>query len=231
MFSRPPKKFILDSEATTPFEKARAEWDDRDGGARVQSYNWRIAAISLIGVVGLLTCGLIFQSTKSTVTPYVIEVDSTTGMAKNVGPIQAHAYSPKEAEIKYFLTEYIKNTREVPLDPVVFTEKWNKAYAYMTKSAANKMNTIMQNEQPMANLTKKTVQVNILVIVPMGNNSYQVRWTEEEFLIGSGQKTVVPMSGVFTTYLNPPTNEKELAVNPLGVYISDFNWSRESATK
>jgi type IV secretion system protein VirB5 len=226
-FFRPPEKFISDTVATNPYEKAKKVWDDRDGHLRLQNFNLRRICWGLLLVCIILAGGLIFQSTKSTVAPYVIEVDSTTGMARNVGLVQSQQYQPKEAENKYFLSEFIKNTREIPLDPVVYEQKWQTAYAYMTQSAANKMNVVMQQEQPLQYLGKKTVQVHIVVMVPMGNNSYQVRWTEEEFNVSNGQKTVVPMSGVFTIYLSPPKSEKEIQTNPLGIYISDFNWAKE----
>jgi len=230
-FLKPPQKFVGAPEPTNPCEEARTEWDNRDGHVRLQNWNLRRIIWGLIIICIVLTGGLVFESTKSHVETHVIEVDSTTGMAKNVGVAPQQAYTPKDSEIKYFLSEFIRNTRGVPLDPVVFSQNWNKAYAYMTKGAAGKMSTMMQKEPPSMNLGKKTIQTNILVMVPMSNNSYQVRWTEEDFDIGSGQKTVTPMSGVFTIYLSPPKTEEEINQNPLGIYISDFNWAKEASTK
>jgi type IV secretory pathway TrbF-like protein len=34
-------------------------------------------------------------------------------------------------------------------------------------------------------------------------------------------------TGLFTTKINPPKNEAELRANPLGVFITTFQWSRE----
>lgn len=228
---KPPMPFVSGKKPVTPFDKAEATWDDRDGHLRVQNLNWRMAVYFLIVTNLCQTTGLVVVTNRSSIEPYVIEVDSTTGQATNVGLLKAQGYKPKDAEIKYFLTEFIRNTRGVPLDPIVYQDNWNRAYAYMTKSAVGKMTSLMQGaESPAQKLGRITVQPSVVVMVPMSNNSYQVRWTEEEFDVNSGQKKTVVMSGVFTVHLVPPTDEKLLAVNPLGVYIADFSWSKENAT-
>ena len=66
---------------------------------------------------------------KSSVAPYVIEVDSTTGLVKNVGLVQEQKYDIKDAQIKYFLGQFIKNIRELPLDIVIYKQNINTAYA------------------------------------------------------------------------------------------------------
>lgn len=213
----------------TPAEKAAETWDKREGAIVVQNHNLRRIIVGLIVISGLLTVGLVVQSLKSTVIPYVVEVDTSTGMVKNAGPLQENKYTPQEAETKYFISKFIINTREIPLDPVVYKEHWNTAYAFLTKAASSKMNAEIKNEKTAEKFGKRTVQVNITSILPMeGSNSYQVRWNEEEFAIGSGEKTVTPMSGIFTITNIPAKDEETLKVNPLGVYISDFNWARDA---
>lgn len=225
-FSR-EKKFT-ELEDNNPCEQARKIWNERDGYLVAQNNTLRKVIVGLLIVTVSLTAGLVVQSTKSSVAPYIIEVDSTTGMARNVGTVEEQAYKPQEAEIKYFLSEFIKNTREIPLDPVVYKQKWNKAYTFLTRNSAEKMNAEMQIENPAQYLGKKTVQVNIVVVVPMSENSYQVRWTEEEFTIGSGKKKSKTMTGIFTVIIATPKDEDTLKTNPLGIYFTDFNWSKEA---
>ena len=57
----------------------------RVGSVLVQNYNLRRICILLCFVILVETGGLVIQSLKSSVAPYVIEVDSTTGLVKNVG--------------------------------------------------------------------------------------------------------------------------------------------------
>ena len=91
------------------------------------------------------------------------------------------------------------------------------------------MNAEVNAENISQHFGKKTVQVNIVSILPLdGGNSYQVRWNEEEFKIGSGEKNTVPMSGIFTVTNIPVKDEAVLKINPLGIYFSDFNWTKDS---
>ena len=100
----------------------------------------------------------------------------------------------------------------------------------MTKQAANKMNVQLQNENPLERFGKETVQVKIGSMLAMtdGSSSYQIRWTEEHYDIASGKKTSMPMSGIFTIRLQPPKQQQDLEINPLGIFIADFNWTQES---
>jgi type IV secretory pathway TrbF-like protein len=102
----------------TPYQKAAGEWDRRIGLARVQAYNWRIIALSLCGLSSLLVIGLIYQSSKSTVTPYVVQV-AKEGVVQAVGPAKQTNYSPGLPVIEYFLSQFIKSVRSIPMDPVV----------------------------------------------------------------------------------------------------------------
>ena len=230
-FFDPPQKFSNDEKATTPYEDAENAWDNRDGHVRLQNFNLRRMNYGLIIICIILAGGIIFQSTKSSVAPYIIEVDSTTGMAKNVGMVESQKYSPKEAEIKYFLSDFLKNIRSIPLDPIVFSSNWDKAYAYMTRNATSKINALMAEEEPTKLIGRKTVQIKIVVMVPVSENSYQVRWTEESVDIVGGAKTITPMSGIFTIHLETPKDKNIIDVNPLGIYISDFNWAKEAPTQ
>jgi len=226
-FNRPEKFTTI--QPKTPAEKAEDKWDRRIGATVIQNANLRKIIVGLIIVIVLLTAGLVIQSLKSAVVPYVVEVDSSTGMVRNAGIVKESNYTPKDAEIKYFLSKFVINTREIPLDPVVYKDHWNSAYAFLTKAAAAKMNAEIKNEKVAEKFGRKTVQVNITSILPMeGSNSYQIRWNEEEFSIGSGEKIVTPMTSIFTITNIPAKDEETLKVNPLGIYISDFNWSKDA---
>lgn len=223
-----PQKFTSISPKS-PTERAARVWDEREGEVIVQNGNLRKTIMGLVLVCIVLAGGLVVQSLKSTIIPYILEVDSASGMVKNMGPIQETQYTPKDAEIKYFLGQFIVNSREIPLDPVVYKQHWNTAYAFLTKNAAAKMSAEIQAENTSEQFGKKTVQVNIVSMLPMeGGNSYQVRWNEEEFVIGSGDKKTIPMSGIFTIATVPVKDEETLKVNPLGIYFSDFNWTKDS---
>ena len=55
-----------------------------------------------------------------------------------------------------------------------------------------------------------------------------MRWTEEEFGITSGNKKVTNMSGIFS-YTRLPVEKEKLEINPLGLYITGFDFSNDAS--
>lgn len=197
----------------------------------MQNYHLRLLLAGFMLVVLLLTAGLVYKSLASAVMPYVVEVDTTTGAVRNVGTVASgENYRPGEAVYKYFLAKFLKNTREIPLDPVVYRENLTTAYGFLTKDASTKLQTMLRTERASEKFGHHTVQINVSTILPMeGGHSYQIRWTEEEFSIGTGEKTITPYSGIFTVQTLKSSDEEQLAVNPIGLYITDFSWSKDAS--
>lgn len=226
--NQPPLSFKPEGIPLTPYQKAQEEWDNRIGAARVQARNWRIIALSLAGICALLAAGLIFQSAKSKVVPYVVQVNSE-GLVQAAGPAMRTNYTPSKAVLQYFLSQFVTYVRSVPLDPVVAKNHWLSAYGYLRQSAANTLNEIAQKEQPLQKVGQETVSVQIKSVVPLSAETFQVRWDENSFNqegVSTGSRN---MAGLFTVEIFPPTDEHMLKVNPLGLYIKHFSWSQEVA--
>ena len=135
LFSKPEK--FTNYEATSPAARAARKWDEREGEIIVQNYNLRRLLVGMLAVVVVLTVSLVYKSLSSNVMPYIVEVDTTTGMVRNVGTVEANArYKPGESVYKYFLSRFLKNTREIPLDPVVYKENLTTSYGFLMKDAA-----------------------------------------------------------------------------------------------
>jgi type IV secretory pathway TrbF-like protein len=221
-----PKICKTDQEPVTPYQKAQAEWDRREGDARKQAMNWRLSAmISGLACLALIF-GLIYQSSKSMVVPYVVQINSD-GIVQAIGPAHRENYQPQEPEIKYFLSQIVSKTRSLPLDAIIAKKNWTDVYAFLRESAAQKMNTYMTQNNMVGRIGTETSQVEVTVIVPLSPHSYQVRWKETRFDLEGNQKEVAKMTGLFTIEFASPRNEKELSVNPLGLFIKDFSWSKE----
>jgi type IV secretion system protein VirB5 len=229
LFSKPER--FTNYEALSPAARAARKWDEREGEIIVQNYNLRRLLVGMLAVVVVLTISLVYKSLSSNVMPYIVEVDTTTGMVKNVGTVAASAhYKPSEAVNKYFLSRFLKNTREIPLDPVVYKENLTTSYGFLTKDAAKKLQTMLKTEKLTEKFGHQTVQINIATILPMeSEHSYQIRWTEETFTISNGEKKVTPYSGIFTVQTIRSDDETRLMINPIGLYISDFSWSKDAS--
>lgn len=225
-FNEPPVSVKPAAAPVTPYQLAQEEWDNRIGSARVQAKNWRTAALGTIGLAAIAVVGLIYQSSKSQVVPYVVQVNSE-GIVQAAGPAKQVNYTPGENEIKFFLSQFVNHVRSLPMDPVVAKNSWLQAYQYLRQPAANTLNEIAQKEQPFSRIGQETVAVQIVNVTSISKDTYQVRWNETNYNREGVTVGTRSMTGVFSIEFQPPTEEKKLMVNPLGLYIKQFSWSKD----
>ncbi len=76
MFKRPTLHYGKTPEPETPYQKAAQVWDERIGSARVQAKNWRLLAFGALLLAAGLAAGLVWQSARGTIQPWVVEVDA-----------------------------------------------------------------------------------------------------------------------------------------------------------
>lgn len=225
-FKQPLANMKPDSLPVSRYIRAKEEWDSRIGNARVQAANWRLAALGIFGLSILLLFGLIYQSTKSAVVPYIVQVGPNGEVLSSVKAIET-SRAPQDNEIKYFLGKWVHEVRGVPLDIVVKKNDWINAYLFMKPRAAIKMNEYIKQENPMSKVGEETVSVKLTGVIKMSAKTYQVRWVEDVFEKGGGLKETYKMTAVLTVDFKRPTNEKDILNNPLGMYISDWAWAKE----
>ena len=85
------------------YAEAERVWDRRIGEPIVQAQNWRFAfLLAMVAVIALIG-GLIYQNSRLTTIPYIVSVDSATGMPTAIGPIPDGVRPANEKEIGYFL--------------------------------------------------------------------------------------------------------------------------------
>lgn len=210
----------------SPYLKAKEIWDNRIGNARLQAYNWRLAFFGALALCFVLVIGIIYQSAKSSVTPYVVEVGKD-GEVLAVSKAVHTKSSPNDPQIKFFLQKWVKDVRSMPLDVVVKKQAWISAYACMRQKASIKMNEIIRKDDPMGKIGEETISVTPTAIVKMSDSTYQVRWIEDVFSKEGASKGSYRMTGLISIDFSEPKTEKEIMSNPLGLYITDFSWSKE----
>ena len=74
---------------------------------------------------------------------------------------------------------------------------------------------------------KESRDVSITSVLKMQENTYQVRWTENNYSDTGNIYSTVPMVGMFTVDYITPESEDMLMVNSLGIIITDFSYSQE----
>jgi len=208
----------------TPYQKAAQAWDERIGSARVQARNWRLMSFGSLILSAGLAAGLVYQSARGTVTPWVVQVDKL-GEATAVGPAEA-GYRPTDPQIAWQLARWIEWTRSISVDPIVVRQNWLRAYDFTTDRGAAALNDHARTNDPFSRIGRQTVAVDISSVIRASDTSFRVAWTERRYDNGALVATE-RWTAILTVVLQPPTTADKLKKNPLGVYVHGLNWSRE----
>src|SRR5579872_772626 len=224
LFKRSVQRYGSTPEPVTPYQKAAQLWDERLGTARVQAKNWRLTAFGCLVLATGLAGGLVWQSTQSRITPYVVEVDKL-GEIRAVGPA-IQSYEPSDAQIAYHLARFITDVRSLSIDPVLVRQNWLEAYDYATDHGAVFLNDFARVNDPFKAIGERSVAVQVTSVVRVSPDSFQVKRTEETYQQGNLAKSE-RWTSILSIVRQTPRSAETLRKNPLGLYVNGLNWSRE----
>jgi type IV secretory pathway TrbF-like protein len=224
MFKRPSVHYGRMPEPITPYQKAAQVWDERIGSARVQAKNWRLMAFGCLMLSAGLAGSLVWQSSRGSITPWVVEVDHL-GKAQRVAPANID-YQPTDAQIAYHLARFIEDVRGLPADGIVLRQNWLRAYDFTTDRGAAALNDYARNNDPFARLGKAQISVDVSSVIRASSESFRVAWTQRIYDSGSLSSTE-RWTAILTIVIEPPRDAERLRKNPLGVYVRAINWSKE----
>lgn len=224
MLKRPSIRYGKTPQVETPYQRAAQVWDERIGSARVQARSWRLACFSALGVSAVLAGGMIWQGTRGSVVPWVVEVD-TIGEARAVEPADAD-YRPTDPQIAFHLARFIEQIRSVPDDPVIVRQNWLRAYDFATDKGALALNDYARTNDPFALIGREQVAVDVTSVIRASPTSFRIAWAERRYRHGSLAETS-RWSAIATIAVLPPRSPDALRKNPLGVFVASINWSKE----
>jgi len=221
MFKRPSVRYGRTPDPETPYQKAAQVWDERIGSARVQAKNWRLMAFGCLMLSGGLASGLVWQSLRGTVTPWVVQVDHL-GQAQAVAPADG-SYQPTDPEIAFHLARFIEDVRGLPADGIVLRQDWLRAYDFTTDRGAAALNDYARTNDP---LGKLQISVEVTSVIRASPISFRVAWIQRSYDNGSLSATE-RWTAILTVVIDTPRDADRLRKNPLGVYVNAINWSKE----
>ncbi|AMK18298.1 MULTISPECIES: conjugal transfer protein TrbF [Sphingobium] len=224
MFRRPSIRYGQTPEPETPYQRAAQVWDDRIGSARVQAKNWRLACLASLALSGGLAAGLVWESARGSIVPWVVQVDRL-GQAQAVAPAD-YGYRPTDPEIAFHLARFIEEVRGIAADGIVVRQNWLRAYDFTTDKGAVALNDYARSNDPFANIGKVQVAVDISSVIRASPDSFRVAWTERRYQDGNLAATE-RWSAILTIVIQTPATPDALRKNPLGIYVNAINWSKE----
>lgn len=217
---------------------------DRNGAAAYRAFhdryydlarakrNWQIVTFLSLAVLFIVTVAFIRLASTSRITPYVVEV-SELGIARAFGP--ADPIAVDDRMIIAAISQFIVNVRRVTYDASTQRELILEAYAFADRRAQAFLDDYFSKpENDPRNLgrrLRRTVHIEGILRMP-ATDSWRVRWVETDHQRTGGTVARSAWEAVLTVQLAPPRTTEAVRVNPLGIYVTDINWSiiNKSAT-
>ncbi|OIQ87404.1 VirB8 protein [mine drainage metagenome] len=224
IFHRPSVRYGRIPEPETPYQKAAQVWDERIGSARVQAKNWRLMAFGSLILSAGLAGGLLWQSARGTVVPWVVQVDKL-GEAQAVAPAQAD-YQPNDAQIAWYLARFIEQVRSIPADPIIVRQNWLRAYDFTTRAGAAALNDYARADDPFAKVGRQQIAVDVSSVIRASPGSFRVAWVQRRYQDGALAATE-RWTAILSVIIQSPHDADHLRKNPLGIYVTAINWSKE----
>lgn len=210
-----------------PYIAARHEWNERYGSYVKAAASWRIVGLTAMVMAVIGFSFALFQSTQVKLVPYIVEVDKL-GTAASIGFPQQIEYADPRV-VRATLGSFVANFRSVTPDAVVQKQYIDRSYAHLRSGdpATSKVNSWFRENSPFDRARTLTVAIEVSNIVPLSSQSYQVDWTEYERDRQGRELAVRRFRGVATVALTPPQDEAVIRFNPIGLYVTDFDWTAQ----
>ncbi len=209
----------------SPYMTARREWNERYGDFIAAAYHWRLAAFASFAISLLLGGGLIWISGQHKVVPYAVQFD---GNGEIVRVARADiASQPAQRQIIAALRNWVIGARTVYVDTRAQKAIIDQTYAttYPSSAAFQALATHHREHNPYERAQSETVEIAVNAIVPISAETWQVEWTETTRQRSGRVVETKQWQGTITIVLTPPTNEAQILVNPLGIYVRQFAWT------
>jgi type IV secretion system protein TrbF len=220
---------------TNPYLNAQRTWNSHVGSLIASRLAWQLVAIvSLLIVLGSVA-GVIYIGSQSKFVPYVVQVDK---FGETVAQRAIERASPVDSRIvRESIASFITNARLVTPDIALQRRAIFNVYAMLLRQtpASNKMTEFLNGNlqmNPFKRAEKETVNTEIISIIPMTANTWQVDWTEtvRDRMKGSLITPPYRMRALVTMVVRPDVagdSEEQMQANPFGVYVSDYAWSKQ----
>lgn len=207
--------------------KAQNEWNDRLGSADKQIKNWRLAFFSSLIIVILLSIAFIMTLMRQQNFVYVAEVKTNEHIA-NIHPILNRVTATKVQE-EAFVSGFIKNIMNIPLDPVVFQKQWVSAFSSSEGRAKDQLNQIFRKDGLLKNVGQITREIKLINFNALSDNTYEFNWEAKTYARSGKEISSELFHGSFTVQTSQAkaASSLEALQNPFNLKIAYFDFSKK----
>jgi type IV secretion system protein VirB5 len=214
------------SETHNSYLAARREWDERYGHLISRERNWRRMAV-LCGVTTLVAIGGIVRlSVRSHVVPFVVAIDSL-GRTAAAGPAE-QATTVDDRLKRATLFSWVEDLRMVTTDGIAQRKAIDRVYAHIASGSQAQafVSEFYRGAPPQTRAETETASVEVRSVLPTSDRTIEVEWVEITRDLYGAIKSQDHWKGAFTIAISPPSDERLVRVNPLGIYITNLSWGK-----
>jgi type IV secretory pathway TrbF-like protein len=205
-----------------PYLSARREWNERYGDYIARAHNWRRAAFAALTISAILAVGVVWQAAQSKIVPYVVEVDK---LGDAVAVARADRAAPADVRVvKARLATWIADVRAISSDPTAAKTGLSRAYAITAGTGTTFLNDYYRQHPPFGQT--RTVAVSVDAVLPISDRTYQLQWTEDARDLRGRDIATTHWLASLTLAFDPPSDERGILSNPLGVYVTSISWTQ-----
>lgn len=217
-------------EQKTSYQRAYEEWESRMGSAKKQARNWMLASFAVLIICILLLLAIIVEANRQKMYVYVAEVKPQESVV-NV-QTASQSYTPTVAQKIAFVSDFLKDITEIPLDPVVLNRQWQTALLSVSGRAEDQLKQVYQAVNPLKLIGDKTITTVVTNANEASNNSFEVIFQSTTYNKDGGIESVKTYSGIFTfsSSISPKTLN-QMIINPLGLRIGFFSFSEKGSSQ
>ena len=229
----PVAKGSTKKEKIPVYHNGRHEWNSIVGMLFAKNRIWQIVALFCLIITIAAVGGIIHIGSQSKFIPYVVEVDklgqaAVVRIADRTSPIDGRVVHAQ-------LASFIADARTVTPDVDLQKRAIFNVYAMLSPddAATNKMNEWLngkENDNPFVRAEKVTVSVEISSVLEQSPETWQVEWLENVRTRDGQPVESFRMRALIQIFVAAPTVETtmdEIQRNPLGLFVKDFNWSKQ----
>lgn len=212
------------------FIEGKKSWNELYGGALAMAQFWRNMSFLLAVTCVILAGGVIWSSRQTHVRPYVVFAKADGDVTIVNKAVQLTSVPQKI--LTYSVGRWIQHVREVVDDPLAQKGIYKRIFDHvLAGDPANQATANFINLRSKELLHKHiSLTVRIHSILWQSEKTALVQWSETAWLPNGSSVNNGTYEGYVTVKVVPPraTTDSTFQLNPLGIYIEKFSWTRES---
>jgi type IV secretion system protein VirB5 len=223
---RPSPALDPENPHSAVYLAARREWNERYGDYIAQAHAWRLTALASLGVAFVAVAGVVWIGAQNRIVPYVVQTDR---LGDAIAVSRADIAPPADPRlIRAQLARWVTDVRSVYTDAAAEKHVITEAYAMINRNAAGAqaLNDWFSNNDPFQRARDETVAVAVESVLPLSGNTWRAEWREDKRTRQGGLVSSQQWQASITVSVNPPADDAAILLNPTGLYVESFNWSR-----